>query len=185
MMIAGAVNAKALQTVMGHVSIAVTLDTYGHLMPGTGGRGSGAGRGLPDAPAAAGGASRSHRWRRAGWRADWPTGSSRSLETACLSRLCGPRVGLEIDLLDLTPKRREQSRDRHSLVAGAHPAEPEQDWSDDLDVPPRSLIALTRTATLPLATSGDDCTFRKPKQLSRPACVDSLAVRRGREAPGA
>jgi len=35
MMIAAGVNAKALQTYMGHSSVAVTLDRYGHLMPGT------------------------------------------------------------------------------------------------------------------------------------------------------
>jgi len=34
-MIAAGVNAKALQTFMGHANIAVTLDLYSHLMPGT------------------------------------------------------------------------------------------------------------------------------------------------------
>jgi integrase len=34
MMIAAGVNAKALSTYMGHSSIGVTLDIYGHLMPG-------------------------------------------------------------------------------------------------------------------------------------------------------
>ncbi len=34
-MIAAGVNAKALQTYMGHSSITVTLDRYGHLMPGS------------------------------------------------------------------------------------------------------------------------------------------------------
>jgi integrase len=33
-MIAAGVNAKALQQYMGHSSITVTLDRYGHLMPG-------------------------------------------------------------------------------------------------------------------------------------------------------
>ena len=33
-MIAAGVNAKALSTYMGHSSISVTLDRYGHLMPG-------------------------------------------------------------------------------------------------------------------------------------------------------
>lgn len=33
-MIAAGVNAKALSTYMGHASIAITLDRYGHLMPG-------------------------------------------------------------------------------------------------------------------------------------------------------
>jgi integrase len=35
LMIAAGVNAKALQTFMGHAEIATTLDTYGHLMPGS------------------------------------------------------------------------------------------------------------------------------------------------------
>jgi integrase len=34
LMIAAAVNAKALSTWMGHSSITITLDLYGHLMPG-------------------------------------------------------------------------------------------------------------------------------------------------------
>jgi hypothetical protein len=34
-MIAAGVNAKALQTFMGHASITVTLDLYGHLFPGS------------------------------------------------------------------------------------------------------------------------------------------------------
>ena len=34
-MIAAGVNAKALSTYMGHSTIAVTLDLYGHLMPGS------------------------------------------------------------------------------------------------------------------------------------------------------
>jgi integrase len=33
-MIAAGINAKALSTYMGHSSITVTLDRYGHLMPG-------------------------------------------------------------------------------------------------------------------------------------------------------
>ena len=33
-MIAAGVNPKALSTYMGHSSITVTLDRYGHLMPG-------------------------------------------------------------------------------------------------------------------------------------------------------
>ena len=33
-MIAAGVNAKALSTYMGHANIAITLDRYGHLMPG-------------------------------------------------------------------------------------------------------------------------------------------------------
>ncbi len=34
-MIAAGVNAKALQTYMGHASVSITLDRYGHLMPGS------------------------------------------------------------------------------------------------------------------------------------------------------
>ena len=33
-MIAAGVNAKALSTYLGHSSIQITLDRYGHLMPG-------------------------------------------------------------------------------------------------------------------------------------------------------
>lgn len=33
-MIAAGVNAKALSTYMGHASIQITYDRYGHLMPG-------------------------------------------------------------------------------------------------------------------------------------------------------
>ena len=35
LMIATGVNAKALQTYMGHASVSITLDRYGHLMPGS------------------------------------------------------------------------------------------------------------------------------------------------------
>ena len=34
LMIAAGVNAKALSTYMGHASITITIDRYGHLMPG-------------------------------------------------------------------------------------------------------------------------------------------------------
>jgi integrase len=34
-MIAAGVNAKALSSFMGHASITVTFDLYGHLMPGS------------------------------------------------------------------------------------------------------------------------------------------------------
>jgi hypothetical protein len=34
-MIAAGVNAKALSTFMGHAKITITLDRYGHLMPGS------------------------------------------------------------------------------------------------------------------------------------------------------
>jgi integrase len=33
-MIAAGINTKALSTYMGHSSIAITLDRYGHLLPG-------------------------------------------------------------------------------------------------------------------------------------------------------
>jgi integrase len=33
-MITAGVNAKALSTYMGHANISITLDRYGHLMPG-------------------------------------------------------------------------------------------------------------------------------------------------------
>ena len=33
-MIAAGVNAKALATYMGHASVTITLDRYGHLLPG-------------------------------------------------------------------------------------------------------------------------------------------------------
>jgi integrase len=35
LMIAAGVNAKALSTFMGHANIGITLDLYGHLMPGS------------------------------------------------------------------------------------------------------------------------------------------------------
>jgi hypothetical protein len=35
LMIAAGVNAKALSTFMGHATISITLDRYGHLMPGS------------------------------------------------------------------------------------------------------------------------------------------------------
>jgi integrase len=35
LMIAAGVNAKALSTFMGHVNIGITLDLYGHLLPGS------------------------------------------------------------------------------------------------------------------------------------------------------
>ena len=34
-MIAAGVNAKALSSFMGHASITMTMDRYGHLMPGS------------------------------------------------------------------------------------------------------------------------------------------------------
>jgi hypothetical protein len=40
-MIAAGVNAKALQTYMGHANISITLDRYGHLMPGSEGEAAG------------------------------------------------------------------------------------------------------------------------------------------------
>jgi integrase len=35
LMIAAGVNAKALSTYMGHASVSITFDRYGHLMPGS------------------------------------------------------------------------------------------------------------------------------------------------------
>jgi integrase len=35
LMMAAGVNAKALSTYMGHANISITLDRYGHLMPGS------------------------------------------------------------------------------------------------------------------------------------------------------
>ncbi|MEZ5078274.1 MAG: site-specific integrase [Solirubrobacterales bacterium] len=43
-MIAAGVNAKALSTFMGHANISITLDRYGHLMPGSGAEAAG----MPD-----------------------------------------------------------------------------------------------------------------------------------------
>ncbi len=40
-MIAARVNAKALSTYMGHANISITLDRYGHLMPGNEGEAAG------------------------------------------------------------------------------------------------------------------------------------------------
>jgi integrase len=45
LMIAAGVNAKALSVYMGHASVTITLDRYGHLMPGNEGEAAG----LPDA----------------------------------------------------------------------------------------------------------------------------------------
>jgi integrase len=47
LMIAAGVNAKALSTNIGHSSIAITLDRYGHLLPGNEDRSGGAARRLP------------------------------------------------------------------------------------------------------------------------------------------
>jgi integrase len=41
LMIAAGVNAKSLQTYMGHANISITLDRYGHLMPGNEGEAAG------------------------------------------------------------------------------------------------------------------------------------------------
>jgi len=41
MMIAAGVNAKALSEFLGHSSVAITLDRYGHLMPGAHGEAAG------------------------------------------------------------------------------------------------------------------------------------------------
>ena len=41
LMIAAGVNAKALSVFMGHANISITLDRYGHLMPGSEGEAAG------------------------------------------------------------------------------------------------------------------------------------------------
>jgi integrase len=41
LMIAAGVNAKAISTYMGHSNISITLDIYGHLMPGNEGEAAG------------------------------------------------------------------------------------------------------------------------------------------------
>jgi integrase len=41
LMIAAGVNAKALSAYMGHSSVMITLDRYGHLMPGNEGEAAG------------------------------------------------------------------------------------------------------------------------------------------------
>lgn len=54
LMIAAGVNAKALSTYMGHANIAITLDRYGHLMPGNEGQAAGLLDAYLDAAAGAG-----------------------------------------------------------------------------------------------------------------------------------
>ena len=68
MMIAAGVNAKALSTFMGHANISITLDRYGHLMPGSEAEAAG----LLDAPT----------WRRSGSATRKPLArlAARSLE---------------------------------------------------------------------------------------------------------
>ena len=73
LMIAAGVNAKALSTFMGHATIAVTLDTYGHLMPGSEARLRDA-RQLPIRPEGRCGRGSSSRVIGADWRTDWRTG---------------------------------------------------------------------------------------------------------------
>lgn len=48
-MIAAGVNAKALSEYMGHANIGITLDRYGHLMPGNEAEAAGLLDALPDA----------------------------------------------------------------------------------------------------------------------------------------
>jgi hypothetical protein len=47
---AAGVNVKALSTFMGHANIRITLDQYGHLLPGSEDEAAGAARRLPGAP---------------------------------------------------------------------------------------------------------------------------------------
>ncbi len=74
-MIAAGVNAKALSTYMGHANIAITLDRYGHLIPGNENEAAG----LLDAyleSAATKGATRAD-WIRGGWNVSAPPSHSR------------------------------------------------------------------------------------------------------------
>jgi integrase len=57
MMIAAGVNAKSLSTYMGHANIAITMDRYGHLMPGNEQEAAGLLDGYLDSAASPGSAS--------------------------------------------------------------------------------------------------------------------------------
>ena len=77
-MIAAGVNAKALSTYMGHANIAITLDRYGHLMPGAEAEAARAARRISRlrARALCGAGPRPH------WRIHWRIRSTRWLKTA-------------------------------------------------------------------------------------------------------
>ena len=80
-MIAAGVNAKALSTFMGHANIAITLDRYGHLMPGSEAEAAGLLDAYLERAARPGGRGRPRGWRRADWRArlarSWRRGSEK------------------------------------------------------------------------------------------------------------
>jgi hypothetical protein len=68
-MIAAGVNAKALSAFMGHANIAITLDRYGHLMPGSEDEAAG----LLDAYLTVQRKRDEDAARSAEWRTDWRT----------------------------------------------------------------------------------------------------------------
>ena len=82
LMIAAGVNAKALQTFMGHANVSITLDRYGHLIPGSEAEAAG----LLDAYLGAERKRQEEAARAAGsgadWRTKWRTGGERVTETA-------------------------------------------------------------------------------------------------------
>ena len=73
LMIAAGVNPKALQSFMGHANISITLDRYGHLMPGSEARGSGPARRLrqPTQARQVGRSGGSLAPEGADWRINW------------------------------------------------------------------------------------------------------------------
>jgi Phage integrase family len=76
LMIAAGVNAKALSTYMGHANISITLDRYGHLMPGNEGKAAGS---LDAYPGARGnGPTRRRGWQASSSSEAFKTSSSRA-----------------------------------------------------------------------------------------------------------
>ena len=73
-MIAARVNAKALSTFMGHSTIAVTLDLYGHLMPGSEAEAAGLLDTYLEAQIDQAAEAASWCWRSADGGADWGAG---------------------------------------------------------------------------------------------------------------
>src|SRR5262245_55740564 len=103
MMIAAGVNAKALQAFMGHASITFTLDTYGHPMPGTEAEAAA----LVDSYLTA----ERERSEDAARGADQVSlgfplgfGNYSMAEHRLFMRHRRPRMGGEVDLLDLLPR---------------------------------------------------------------------------------
>lgn len=72
LMIAAGVNAKALQSFMGHANISITLDRYGHLMPGSEAEAAG----LLDACLSAQREQAEEAARAAGADTDWQTSAT-------------------------------------------------------------------------------------------------------------